>query len=75
MGTIRVKSGAGGNDVVFCRADGPLRAVRILYVRGDQLPSQIHGCGQIQKWLAALVVHSYGVDGDSKTPKKLNCSS
>ena len=65
--------------MVLRRADGAFRSVRILYIGRDKLPLQLQISSQIEKWLAekwlaALVVHSDGVNGDAMSSKKLDSS-
>ena len=60
--------------MVLRRADGAFRTVRILYIGRDKLPLQLQISSQIEKWLAALVIHSDGVNGDAMSSKKFDSS-
>ncbi len=60
--------------MVLCRADSAFRTVWILDIGGDKLPLQLHFSSQIEKWLAALIVHPDSVNGYTMSSKKLDSS-
>jgi hypothetical protein len=69
-----MKAGTGGDYVVLRRADSALCTVRILDIRVDKFPSQVHFGSQLQKWVAELVVHPDGVNRDPMSSEELDCS-